>query len=145
MDFDLLSNILRDLQPALKGNLLQNLPVRLLTLDQCPTERNGIKADEARRDIPAANATVGGHNQSGAVISKIEDIFESIANGILNQKQELSIRLKSRQKPGTQDTKTQTAAAKDLYDVRYPSRSPQEAWKFSEFMTVQYTTLTSAQ
>lgn len=135
MDSGLVSNVLRDRQLDSQAALLQNLPDRSLTLDQYHAVRNEREADTVQREIPAANAMAGSHTQSGAVISKIEDIFESIADSILNQKQDLSILLKTRQRPGNQNTRTQNASTKGQYEVRYPSRSPQEAWKFGEFIT----------
>ena len=116
MDFDLLSDILNGPPPDLKGDLLQNLSHCLLT-----------------RDFEgAANEFPGNSNQAGAVISKIEDIFHSIADGILHQKQELVIHMRSRQKAGNQNIATQNGSVKRLYNVRFPSKSPQEAWKFGE-------------
>jgi meiotic recombination protein SPO11 len=128
MDFDLLSDILTDHPPDLNGGLLQNLPDRSLTHD---VHSNTA----AERETPAAFLEAQSPNQAGAIISKIEDIFESIADSILNQKQEMVMRLKIRRKPGVQSIAAQNASVKSLYDVKFPSKSPREAWKFSESPT----------
>lgn len=118
MDFDLLSDILNGPPPDLREDLLQNLP-------HCPLTRDfeGV-----------VNELPGNSNQAGAVISKIEDIFHSIADSILHQKQELVIYMRSRQKAGNQTIATQNGSVKRLYKVRFPSKSPQEAWKFGELI-----------
>lgn len=75
-------------------------------------------------------------NQSGEVISRIEDVFESVADCIVEERKELVIQLKSRggtklRACSSQDTDTKKKPAAELRDVKFPSRSPQEAWKFS--------------
>jgi meiotic recombination protein SPO11 len=130
MDFDLLPDVLNDCSPDIRGNLLQNLPRRPLTPD--PGDALDLPAS---RETLASDVIPGNPNQAGAVISKIEDIFQSIADSILLQKQELVIHLRHRQKPGYQNIVAKNGSAKGLYEVRFPSKSPQEAWKFSEFMT----------
>jgi meiotic recombination protein SPO11 len=142
MDFDLLSDILSDCSPELTGNLLQNLPDRSLTHNVQDPSRDEPEEQEARQQISAPNMNAGNHIQAGAVLSKIEDIFESIADGILQQKHEVVIRLKSRRKPRNQNIVPQNGTAKEHNEVRFPSRSPQESWKFGEFR--DHMALTSA-
>ncbi|KIN01593.1 hypothetical protein OIDMADRAFT_160910 [Oidiodendron maius Zn] len=120
MDFDLLSDILNGPPPDLGEDLLQNLP-------HCPLTRD---FEGAANELPENS------NQAGAVISKIEDIFHSIADSILHQKQELVIHMRSRQKVGNQNIGTQNGAVKRLYKVRFPSKSPQEAWKFAVLLRI---------
>lgn len=125
MDFELLSDILTDYPPELQEDLLHNLPDRSLTHD-------GYSSTTIGREVFLASQSP---NPAGAVISKIEDIFELIADSILNQEQEMVIHLKIRRKPSTQHPAPQNAAVKSLYEVRFPSKSPREAWKFSELPT----------
>lgn len=139
MDFDLLSDILSDRSPGLTGNLLQNLPDRSLTQNiQDPSP----EGEDGRLQISAPSVNARNPIQAGAVISKIEDIFESISDGILQEKHEVVISLKTRRKPRKQNIRAQNGPAKEQNEVRFPSRSPQEAWKFSEFRG--HTALTSA-
>ena len=120
MDFDLLSGFLAESQP----DLLSNLQSRRQTDDRHAT------TEDPTRMRPS--------NQAGAVISKIEDIFESIADCLLDEKKELVIRLKTRGKPGTHIHDLLTSTIKSLptseaRTIKFPSKSPQEAWKFSTF------------
>jgi meiotic recombination protein SPO11 len=137
MDFDFLSDVLTDNPPEVTGNLLQDLQDRPLTSNKQGNGEDGFQERAAQREIPAPNGTIGSSNQAGAVISKIEDIFESIAESILDQKKEIVIRLKSRQKPGNQKIANQNGPAEAQNEVRFPSRSPQEAWKFGEFAIIR--------
>lgn len=126
MDQDILSEILSNYHPPLTGSLLSNLPPR--------QTHNGH--DSAIQSLqPSTNVKLSNPNQAGAVISKIEDIFESIADCILDEKKEMTIRLKTRKRKGNQVHDAESGAIKSVSDekersVRFPSRSPQEAWKF---------------
>jgi meiotic recombination protein SPO11 len=137
MDIDLFSEISTDHQPALSGALLFNLPNIPLTPG---LGRKSVEEDAPDCGLPARNPGRENHNQAGAVISKIEDIFESITDSILKQKPELIIRLKTRKKTSSQIPETRKSDARDVHDdgmraVKFPSRSPQEAWKFSKSAT----------
>jgi meiotic recombination protein SPO11 len=131
-----LSPILVNCQPVLNGDLLSNLPDRPLTQDIRRFNHNALGSGAGGREISTTYVNAGNPNQAGYVISKIEDIFESIADSILNQKQELVIHLRTRRKPGPQNSPAQVRPVK-TYEVRFPSKSSQEAWKFSEYMTSQ--------
>lgn len=129
-----LSPILVNCQGVLNGDLLPNLPDGPLTQDVKGFNHNALRPGAGEREASTAYVKARNPNQAGYVISKIEDIFESIADSILNQKQELVIHLRNRRKPGPQNSATQVRSIK-TYEVRFPSRSPQEAWKFSEYMS----------
>lgn len=123
MDLDILSDILSD-QPVLTGSLLSNLPNRVLISDASGSKDHphGIADSQSWKS-----------SQAGAVISKIEDVFESIADCVLEEKKEMVIRLKMRKRSGS---KAPTAGESFENDqtraVKFPSKNPQEAWKFSE-------------
>jgi meiotic recombination protein SPO11 len=75
-------------------------------------------------------------NSPGAVISKIEDIFEAMTDCILGEKKELTIQLKTRSKTKSKIDDSQLAKKKTKSETKiitFPSKSPQEAWKFSRF------------
>jgi len=78
-------------------------------------------------------------NQGQGVIFQIEDIFESIADSILNQESHLVIKLKTRYKPKKHVHNDTSGVIRSLPDVdgmkaiKFPSRKPHEAWKFGRF------------
>ena len=123
MDCALISGLLEDSQPELRSNY-QHSPNRGLTVQGIATSTT------------AGVISTGLPNEAGAVISKIEDIFDSITSCLLDEKKELSIRLKTRGKPGTREYDHFTGTVKSLPSsearmIKFPSNSPQEAWKFS--------------
>jgi hypothetical protein len=124
MDVDLLADILNDGQPVLSGNLLSHLSDRILTLDET-----------APAPISSLSRTVNS-SQPGAVVSKIEDVFERLAGCILDEKMKISIQLKTRGKQSAIGRDSTTGTIKSLPDekmrtVEFPSKSAKEAWKFS--------------
>lgn len=127
MDIDLLSDILAERQPAYQAHLLTSSPDRRLI----PASRTQVQEPNAYKSSKQANLS-----QPGAVISKIEDIFESLVDCILDEKKELVIRLKCRAKLGPQvlhsgsGTVKSTPTTKER-TISFPSKTPQEAWKFS--------------
>ena len=128
MDFDHLADILNGRQPALSGNLLSHLPDRTLTFDELNVQTTALIS---------GNSFVTVNSQAGAVISKIEDIFESIAGCILDEKKKVVIKLKTRARQSAKVRDSTTGAIKSLPDdatttVKFPSKSPKEAWKFSK-------------
>ena len=123
MEIYLLSEILGDRQPALTGTLHSNLP---------HSTDVGTISDEATNFSSNPN-----HDRVGAVICKIEDIFESLADCVLDGKKEMIIELKTRKKRGNQGRDAVDGTITDLGEgkvtsVKFPSRSPQEAWKFGK-------------
>jgi len=129
MDSDLLS----DRPPALAGSLLPNLSYQSLT-DHCDVTDHW----EPGRNESITHPRVSHVNEAGAVISRIEDIFEAISDCILDEKKELTIQLKTRKKTGKQEHASNSrestrASEADVSTIRYPSKKPQEAWKFGEW------------
>jgi meiotic recombination protein SPO11 len=122
MDFDLVSRFINGHDTDMPPPLLTHLPDR------------GTLTPEQIAEHPTSDK---GANQRGEVITKIEDIFESITDCILDEGKELVIPLKSRPKKKNeankndpiQDSRTPNAKARN---ITFPSRSPQEAWKFSK-------------
>jgi len=78
-------------------------------------------------------------NHPGVVISKLEDIFEAMADCILNEEKELSIQLKRKAKKSDRDENKSVdepvprgnQVQERFMNVTFPSKSPHEAWKFS--------------
>jgi meiotic recombination protein SPO11 len=126
MDMDLFSDLLTDHQP-LTGSLLSNLPRRELTHGN-----DGI-VDQRGEATNIRNPTA---HEPGAVISKIEDMFESIGTSILHKEKEMVIRLKTREKPRTEESDSTDGGAKrrlgETTAIRFPSKNQREAWKFSK-------------
>lgn len=140
MDFDLVPDDMDDSEIVpriLPGNLLSNLPNRPLT---APEE------DASTLQIPRFSSPVIGHtyrnHQStpGAVISKIEDIFEAITDCLLKEGEELVIPLKTRSRNKTKTGNveaTQNNSRSETRSVSFPNKSPQEARRFSELADFQ--------
>jgi meiotic recombination protein SPO11 len=136
MDFDLLFTFLDHKDVDSSEHLLSNLQNRgRLTHQQ--TDKNIIALENEEligRDmaIMAMN-----RNQAGAVITKIEDIFESVVDCVLDEEKELVIPMKSRGKSKNivnkdNSTRVNRTPKTETRNICFPSRSPQEAWKFSE-------------
>ena len=134
MDFDLLSGFLSDHEANTSRPLLSNLQdSRRLTPEQ-------IAEDPALEDGDSneLNDWTPDPNQRVLVITKIEDIFESIADCILDEGKELVIPLKSRPRNkivANKDdpTKISSSTSADSRKITFPSKSPREAWKFSKW------------
>ena len=127
MDVDLLVDILNEAPPALSGNLLSHLSDRSLT--------NNEPVAQVSNFIPICLEVIP--DRAGAVVTKIEDIFENVTGCILDEKKEMVIKLKTRCKQATKSRDAHTGTIKSLPDdetrvVKFPSKSPKEAWKFSE-------------
>lgn len=135
MDFDLLSDYLHNGSPSRggRGILLSDLPRRLAD-EARATDDQWSGQGEFNSQVTITRATPS--NQVGTVISKIESIFESIADCMLDEKKELVIELKSRYKPEPKpeaDSDVVPAVSKKSMKITFPSKNPRGAWKFSEF------------
>jgi meiotic recombination protein SPO11 len=135
MDIDFIPG---DGHAVFPGQLLSNLPDRRQTLDNPPNDC----ARQHANSQPLTQSRATNPNQAGMVITKIEDIFESIADCILDEKKELVIQLKSRVKPENRASQHESLVAKkraksDVRKITFPSRSPQEAWKFSRLPSIR--------
>ncbi|KAK4985409.1 endodeoxyribonuclease [Elasticomyces elasticus] len=70
------------------------------------------------------------------VVTKIESIFERIADALLNEKNEVEITLSSRNGTAESPTKTYTGVVSSATRVRtrtvsFPGSTPEDAWRFS--------------
>lgn len=123
--------------------LLSNLPDSPLTSNS-PSGHGHAVRQKKGPSVPTFPLPVERTNHAGVVISKIEDIFESIADCMLGEKKELSIQLKSRrgraeitrenqdEDQASDETAAKKKRLKDPFrSITFPSKSPQEAWKFS--------------
>jgi meiotic recombination protein SPO11 len=135
MDFDLFSNLLRDDPGPSSGSLLSDLPHRSPTDDSSISCNTSGHTSNSQPNI----ANTPDPSQTGRVIAKIENIFESIIDCILNEKKELVISLRSRPKCKSKDSEESTSNPKpkpEIKNITFPSKSPQEAWKFSELKMI---------
>lgn len=76
------------------------------------------------------------NKQAGAVISQIEDTVRKMVDCMTQEKKELVIHLKSRPRAGTQTLDPVTGAisnfvTKEARPIKFPGKTPQEAWRFS--------------
>lgn len=67
---------------------------------------------------------------SADVTDKIEDVFEQIADAMLNDKKEISITLKTRRRVPT-DKQSDEDLTRTL---SFPGKTENEAWRFGECM-----------
>lgn len=77
---------------------------------------------------------------SGSVLKKIENVFESVKNDLFNDKDDLSITLKlrtSRAKSDLMLQKSRTHKAPTARSKRlcFPGKTEEEAWRFSKDVT----------
>jgi meiotic recombination protein SPO11 len=134
MDLDLLYGFIGDHESGTSPQLLSNLhDRRKLTPEQIAEDPALEDGDSNGLNDEAAYPT-----QRGVVITKIEDIFESIADCILDEGKELVIPLKTRPRNITvankdDPTKINSSASAESRKITFPSKSPREAWKFSEW------------
>jgi hypothetical protein len=127
MDVDLLSGFLAESEPSHRRQLLSNLPNSSLT------PLNAASNLQNATPIISASGAVS-RNSPGAVISKIEDIFEAMTDCVVDEKKELVIQLKTRdkKKPKHNDSEpTKRRKKSETRTITFPSKSHQEAWKFS--------------
>ncbi|TQS34981.1 hypothetical protein Golomagni_04612 [Golovinomyces magnicellulatus] len=85
-----------------------------------------------------AHHTVGQpQSQAGVVITKIEHIFETIADCIIEKKKELVIQLKIKSKAKeTNEILNIGIPEKKIRNITFPSRKPREAWKFAVLLRI---------
>lgn len=138
MELDLLAEYLRDDDTLMEdsSSLLSNSPRRRLTHEAESTEDVFQDGDSNSPSIKVATHS----SQVGAVVSKIEDIFESIADCILDEKKELVIQLKCRHRAKTNDEEgaldRRRKASSGGRKITFPSKNEKEAWKFSKLMSL---------
>ena len=143
MDFDLLSEYIDGSDAPSADQLLSNLQDRQTLTHQQPDQTSSPSddgSDDGRGQDQDTDIRLLDRNQAGAVITKIEDIFESMASCILQEGKELVIPLKSR--PRKQKTANEAGSPRnyrqpktETKNITFPSKSPKEAWKFSMWMS----------
>ncbi|CZR56625.1 related to MEIOTIC RECOMBINATION PROTEIN REC12 [Phialocephala subalpina] len=131
MDIDLLSDLLEENQSSFHSQLLQDLPNSRLTTAELPgapgTSTGPSRVSTKRSALPSAP------NRAGAVILKIENIFESIVECVMGDKKELVIQLKTRSKKAKdseEDVNMELGRKSDIRRIKFPSKGPREAWRF---------------
>ncbi|KUJ17464.1 DNA topoisomerase IV, alpha subunit [Mollisia scopiformis] len=134
MDIDLLSDTPEENQLLLLPNVLPHLPSTLITEE--PSEflhENLLHTEISEPDVSALSVPAADAHQS--VITKIEVVFESIADCILSGRKELEIQLKSRttwKETAVQNGVDGTRPKKShLRKIKFPSKCPIEAWRFT--------------
>jgi meiotic recombination protein SPO11 len=134
MDLDLLYGFIGDYESGTSPQLLSNLHDRRKLTPEQITEDPALEGGDSNE----LNDWTPDPDQRVLVITKIEDIFESIADCILDEGKELVIPLKSRPRNkivANKDdpTKINSSTSADSRKITFPSKSPREAWKFSKW------------
>ncbi|TAQ87210.1 hypothetical protein B7494_g4466 [Chlorociboria aeruginascens] len=130
MNAQALSEISSARSSALSENLLSNLP------------HSAHISHESRTGSPPRIDSISVRaNQAGLVISKIEDIFESMTDCLLENGKEFTIRLKTRRKSGMQAHDTDNGTIRSLPNsktraITFPSKNSKEAWKFTVLLRI---------
>lgn len=99
----------------------------------------GVSSPEDRADSQAIPQGAPRNNnfQAGEVITKIEDIFETLLDCITNEKKCLVLHIKSRGKNGCQILDAATGAIRntgnvEAKEITFPGKTQKEAWKFGK-------------
>ncbi|EKD19458.1 meiosis-specific topoisomerase Spo11 [Drepanopeziza brunnea f. sp. 'multigermtubi' MB_m1] len=144
MDIDLVAGYVQG-SPN-RGSLLSNSPHR----HRLTTAADGDNDRQVPSQVHVHVTRASKSNQLGLVISKIEDIFESITDCLLDEKKELVIQLKSRSKSKSKSKskshKPQCEQDDDDGDgdgereksrmITFPSKNAKEAWKFTALLRI---------
>lgn len=141
MDLDMFSDLFEDTTFDSFGglNLLPTLHNRLTLDTTAETDDNPghtLNEGPARETLDAG----GPSNQAGAVIAKIENIFESITDSILNKRNQLTIPLKVRSRsrvPRDKERKGRNPKP-GVRNITFPNKNPKEAWRFSKSSDPSY-------
>ncbi|KAK2623907.1 hypothetical protein QTJ16_006541 [Diplocarpon rosae] len=133
MDLDLLAGYLHTSSPSrgAGGTLLSNLTPRRLTSE---ADENTLVAGPSNPRIQITR--VSNSNQLGLVISKMEKLFESITDCILDEKKELVIQLKSRPKRKQNLEENYREVPEKSTKITFPSKNAREAWKFTALLRI---------
>ncbi|OBT52587.1 hypothetical protein VE04_07047 [Pseudogymnoascus sp. 24MN13] len=113
--------------------LLHNSPYdKLISQNQLNVSSQQNHADS---QLISQGAPRNDNLQAGEVITKIEDIFESLLDCIINEKKCLVLHIKSRGKKGGQTLDAATGAIRNTRNVEtkeitFPGKTQKEAWKF---------------
>lgn len=132
MDPDLL-NIWQD--ALLDKTLLAYSPYdKLISQNQLGTL---FPEDHTDSQAISQGAPRNNNSQAGEVITKIEDIFESLLDCIIDEKKCLVLHIKSRAKNGRQALHAATRAIRntgtvETKEITFPGKTQKEAWKFGK-------------
>lgn len=107
---------------------------KLISQNQSGTSFPENHADNS--DV-AQGARRNNNFQAGEVITKIEDIFESLLDCIINEKKCLVLHIKSRARNSRHTIDAATGAIKntgnvETKEITFPGKTQKEAWKFSK-------------
>ncbi|OBT91378.1 hypothetical protein VE01_10591, partial [Pseudogymnoascus verrucosus] len=136
MDHDLL-NLYQD--ASSDRLLLHNSPYdKLISQNQLNVSSQQNHADS---QLISQGAPRNNNLQAGEVITKIEDIFESLLDRIINEKKCLVLHIKSRGKKGGQTLDAATGAIRNTRNVEtkeitFPGKTQKEAWKFAALLRI---------
>ncbi|KFX89885.1 hypothetical protein O988_08440 [Pseudogymnoascus sp. VKM F-3808] len=91
-------------------------------------------------DIPHG-AQRNNNFQAGEVLTKIEDIFESLLDCIINEKKSLVLHIKSRARNGRHTIDAATGAIRnagnvETKEITFPGKTQKEAWKFTALLRI---------
>lgn len=131
MDLDLFEDILISSETAsdrisVHSTLLSNSHNSTLTnqpVSEHPQTHSGV--------LPPASST-----PESSVISKIESILESIASCILEEKDELTIHLKTRKPATSKKSNSSKDNSNQLRAVTFPGKKLEEGWKFTVLLRI---------
>ncbi|KFY44396.1 hypothetical protein V495_03483 [Pseudogymnoascus sp. VKM F-4514 (FW-929)] len=105
--------------------------------------QSGTSFPENNADTPdvAQGARRNNNFQAGEVITKIEDIFESLLDCIINEKKCLVLHIKSRARSGRHTIDAATGAIKnagnvETKEITFPGKNQKEAWKFTALLRI---------
>jgi meiotic recombination protein SPO11 len=136
MDFDLLQDLLREPQEAQHGrkdnSLLSYSSSRLIQRQLDPP---CLTTHVQHIDISQPSQKT--NSQAGAIIAKLEDIFESLLDCIIDEKKGLVLHLKSRGKSIQQTLDPATGTIRNIgtaeaKEIGFPGKTQREAWKFGK-------------
>ncbi|KFY71813.1 hypothetical protein V499_08004, partial [Pseudogymnoascus sp. VKM F-103] len=119
--------------------LLHNSPYdKLISQNQLNVSSQQNHADS---QLISQGAPRNNNLQAGEVITKIEDIFESLLDCIINEKKCLVLHIKSRGKKGGQTLDAATGAIRNTRNVEtkeitFPGKTQKEAWKFAALLRI---------
>lgn len=132
MDYDL-RNLWQD--ASSDRLLLNNSPYDKLISQNQPSVSS--QQNHADGQLISQGAPRNNNFQAGEVITKIEDIFESLLDCIINEKKCLVLHIKSRGNNSRQTLDAVTGAIRNIGNVEtkeitFPGKTQKEAWKFGK-------------
>ncbi|CAG8961776.1 hypothetical protein HYFRA_00006319 [Hymenoscyphus fraxineus] len=129
-------NEIGDPQNAQPKNLLSNLTTRPLIQEQNAFETENTRPTAEKKTMKTA---MNPRSTPGAVISRIEHIFEDITDCLLDGGKELAIPLKSRHGNRSQTEQrdgTEGMSTSETRLITFPNKSPREARRFTILLRI---------